>query len=145
MSFGMAHYTSGRSGFQTTTTTTFPAPSPVAAFMLHQTTGRNGFDESNKKDSSATSSTESAIAEAPSAKTSKDRLVRAGIRCDHCMQDPIVGIRYRCRTCTDFDVCEKCVERNEVPVQNFHDKTHLRYRLSEPPQFPGFPYPILVN
>ena len=98
--FGMAHYTSGRSGFQTTTTTTtFPAPSPVAAFVLHQTTGRNGFDDNNKKDSSATSSTES---REHLSKTSKDRLVHAGIRCDNCMQDPIVGVRYRCSVCADF-------------------------------------------
>jgi hypothetical protein len=45
-----------------------------------------------------------------------------------------------------FDVCEKCVERNQVPLQNFHDKAHLFYRLSEePPQFLRFPYPILVD
>ena len=28
--------------------------------------------------------------------------------CDGCDEDPIVGIRYKCAVCEDFDYCEKC-------------------------------------
>eukprot|EP00850_Spirogloea_muscicola_P000988 SM000003S11233 [mRNA] locus=s3:1667446:1669772:- [translate_table: standard] len=39
---------------------------------------------------------------------SRASLVHAGVRCDGCGATPIVGIRYRCTTCHDFDLCEAC-------------------------------------
>eukprot|EP00850_Spirogloea_muscicola_P018572 SM000172S03045 [mRNA] locus=s172:77184:79954:+ [translate_table: standard] len=39
---------------------------------------------------------------------SRASLVHAGVRCDGCSATPIVGIRYRCTTCHDFDLCEAC-------------------------------------
>ena len=29
-------------------------------------------------------------------------------RCDDCRMFPIVGMRYKCRVCEDFDFCEAC-------------------------------------
>ena len=34
--------------------------------------------------------------------------VHKGVVCDGCGMNPIVGIRYKCYTCPDFDYCEKC-------------------------------------
>ena len=31
-----------------------------------------------------------------------------GFFCDSCMMTPIVGLRYHCLTCSDFDLCERC-------------------------------------
>jgi len=37
------------------------------------------------------------------------------VRCDGCGVFPIVGIRYKCYTCPDFDYCEKCEATKEHP------------------------------
>ena len=35
------------------------------------------------------------------------------IRCDICKMSPILGIRYNCEECEDFDLCESCYEKNK--------------------------------
>jgi hypothetical protein len=42
---------------------------------------------------------------------SKEPLVHhEGVQCDGCGVSPIVGIRYKCAVCKDFDYCAKCEE-----------------------------------
>lgn len=36
-----------------------------------------------------------------------------GFICDGCEATPIIGVRYKCVNCPDFDICEKC-EANGV-------------------------------
>jgi len=40
-----------------------------------------------------------------------------GVTCDGCSVYPIVGIRYKCSKCPDFDFCEKC----EATLEHPHD------------------------
>jgi hypothetical protein len=35
-------------------------------------------------------------------------VVHSNVTCDECHIGPIVGIRYKCTTCYDFDLCEEC-------------------------------------
>ncbi|KAF4652715.1 hypothetical protein FOZ61_002069 [Perkinsus olseni] len=58
--------------------------------------------------------------------------------CDVCGQFPIVGRRYKCTTCPDYDMCEACYQGR---TEDTHDATH---KFSEvpgapvPPMFPWF-------
>ena len=37
-----------------------------------------------------------------------DKIVHFGIKCDGCGKFPIIGCRYKCVICNDFDFCEEC-------------------------------------
>ena len=43
-------------------------------------------------------------------------VVHHGITCDGCNQSPITGVRFKCRTCHDFDLCEACEAKNTHPA-----------------------------
>ena len=42
----------------------------------------------------------------------KKKVAHHGVNCSECKKD-IVGIRYKCAICKDFDFCEKCEEKNQ--------------------------------
>jgi len=43
-------------------------------------------------------------------------------KCAACKQDPLMGIRYKCDDCYDYDLCQKCFE--EGKTSGDHIKTH---------------------
>jgi len=55
-------------------------------------------------------------------------LVHVNIICDSC-DGPIIGTRYMCVNCSNFDICEKC----EIEKQDVHNRCHAllkcRYAL----------------
>ena len=52
-----------------------------------------------------------------------------GIKCRKCMAEPIIGIRYQCTECKDYNLCEKCEEENSK--ENFHNKEHNFIKIRE--------------
>ncbi len=48
--------------------------------------------------------------------------VHRGISCDRCGRTPILGNRYKCTNCFDYDLCEDCEALNE------HLRTHVFYK-----------------
>ena len=44
--------------------------------------------------------------------------------CDVCGVCPIVGARWHCALCRDFDVCEQCHDGNEEEIGEIHDASH---------------------
>ena len=38
-----------------------------------------------------------------------DPVVHRGVRCDLC-KGPVIGYRYKCSVCPDYDLCETCNE-----------------------------------
>lgn len=51
-------------------------------------------------------------------------VIHNNIVCDGCNMSPLVGIRYKCSVCNDFDLCSSCVA--------FHDQTHPMIQINEP-------------
>ena len=59
--------------------------------------------------------------------------------CDGCKMAPIIGKRYKCKECKDFDFCEKCYEKNKLTHGHGHEFNHI-----EKPQFHN-PFLLLLN
>ena len=47
-------------------------------------------------------------------KEKNEKLVHPNIICDGCEKRPLVGKRYKCKVCKDFDFCEECYEKNKA-------------------------------
>ena len=53
--------------------------------------------------------------------------------CDGCNSEPIVGIRYKCAVCEDFDYCEKC--EKELGAKHGHPFLKIRNPKDSPVYF----------
>lgn len=69
----------------------------------------------------------------PSA-NSNDPSVHEGVTCDGCQQTPILGTRFKCTACDNYDLCERC----EAKGAAIHDPAHPMVKLSVPPKRPQF-------
>jgi mRNA (2'-O-methyladenosine-N6-)-methyltransferase len=53
-------------------------------------------------------------------------LARSQVRCDICRVKPIVGARYKCQQCLNFEICGSCHDSQRPPPPNYasHKPTH---------------------
>ena len=61
-------------------------------------------------------------------KTTNSLIKHENIFCDHCDND-IVGIRWKCILCDDYDLCEKCEQINDVHI-NGHNFIKIKTPIS---------------
>lgn len=52
----------------------------------------------------------------------KPQVIHHHVTCDECGASPIVGIRYKCVVCPNFDICETC------EVKSTHDHPFLKIK-----------------
>ncbi|CAD8112023.1 unnamed protein product [Paramecium sonneborni] len=57
------------------------------------------------------------------------KIVHEKVCCDGCEMFPIIGTRYKCAVCKDFDLCEKCED------QGTHE--HAMLKIRKPEQAPS--------
>jgi len=57
-----------------------------------------------------------------------DKAVHYGVACDGCNAQPIVGDRYKCQGCENFDFCEKC----HTELKQHHPSEHQFTKIDRP-------------
>ena len=63
---------------------------------------------------------------------SNNNTVHLGIKCQRCFINPIIGIRYKCTECDNYNLCEKCEKENSET--NEHPHLFIKYNKKEEPQ-----------
>ncbi|KAI7883490.1 hypothetical protein K492DRAFT_235423 [Lichtheimia hyalospora FSU 10163] len=63
----------------------------------------------------------------PNERASSSSKQHTDILCDRCDEN-IVGVRYKCGHCTDYDLCERC----ETMAHDIHDPSHLFIKVRNP-------------
>ena len=54
--------------------------------------------------------------------------VHFGVKCDKCGMLPIIGYRYKCSVCKDYDLCQNCEEINSQTGEHPHELIKLRFQ-----------------
>ena len=54
------------------------------------------------------------------------KTIHDGIMCNKCLKIPIIGYRYKCSVCVDYDLCEKCEEENSETGSHPHEFIKIR-------------------
>ena len=56
--------------------------------------------------------------------------IHDGIKCNNCSQKPIIGVRYQCSKCKNYNLCEKCEEENSTTLKHKHNFIKIRYIIN---------------
>ena len=46
--------------------------------------------------------------------------VHTNIRCEHCFSNPIIGYRYKCNSCNNYNLCKQCYDKNSETGNHPH-------------------------
>ena len=49
------------------------------------------------------------------------KTIHNNIKCENCSKNPIIGYRYKCSLCNNYNLCEECEEKNEISQNHPHD------------------------
>jgi next-to-BRCA1 protein 1 len=60
----------------------------------------------------------------------KNETVHSNTRCDGCGMDPLIGVRYKCNECYNFDFCSACHQQKKE--KGSHIRSHKMAAILEP-------------
>jgi hypothetical protein len=63
----------------------------------------------------------------PNPNASICKTVHNNIKCEQCFMNPIVGYRFKCTECDNYNLCEKCEENNEESQNHPHNFIKMKY------------------
>jgi len=63
-----------------------------------------------------------------------EKFVHTYVTCDGCNKNPIVGNRYKCQQCADFDFCSDCFQNN---INNYTHNQEHKFEVIEKPRTHG--------
>eukprot|EP01113_Clastostelium_recurvatum_P044791 TRINITY_DN75_c0_g1_i1.p1 TRINITY_DN75_c0_g1~~TRINITY_DN75_c0_g1_i1.p1 ORF type:complete len:496 (+),score=181.84 TRINITY_DN75_c0_g1_i1:97-1584(+) len=69
----------------------------------------------------------------PAESSSEEPSVHRHVTCDGCKTSPIVGPRFKCKVCDDFDLCASCESKNMTV--GTHNPTHTMIKFTQPKRF----------
>jgi len=52
--------------------------------------------------------------------------IHNGVKCGKCFKEPIIGYRYKCYICDNFNLCENCEKENQISGEHKHDFIKIR-------------------
>jgi hypothetical protein len=62
------------------------------------------------------------------------KTVHQGIKCNKCGMDPIIGYRYKCPICQNYNLCQNCEENNSQTGEHQHDFIKMRNQEKQSPK-----------
>ena len=54
------------------------------------------------------------------------KTIHEGVKCGKCFKEPIIGYRYKCYICNNFNLCENCEKENQISLEHKHDFIKIR-------------------
>jgi len=60
------------------------------------------------------------------------KTIHVGVKCGKCFKEPIVGYRYKCYICQNFNLCENCEKENQISGEHRHDFIKIRNNENVP-------------
>ena len=67
----------------------------------------------------------------PNPNTIKCETIHEGIKCQKCFQEPIIGYRYKCSVCNDYNLCQNCEEKNSISEDHQHDFIKIKKNINK--------------
>ena len=59
----------------------------------------------------------------------KNQIIHPGFKCQNCLKEPIIGIRYQCSVCNNYNLCSECEEKNSIA--NVHPHNFIKIRKNK--------------
>ena len=76
---------------------------------------------------------------------SPEKVVHTIFTCDGCGVGPIVGVRFHCTQCFNYDLCEECEKKDLHPQDHPLIKHKTKANFHHMPRFPHHPGPKFPN